>query len=398
VAEYDFFFSYPHAEVQTDKYLMKFYDDLRKAVCRARGLDPSKAVVSFLDQDIPRGADWERVLVAKLNECRTIVPIYTPAFYNSPDCMRELELFRLRLDGPQRKRPPVLGVLWSVGAVPMPAELRKLQYTVGDSTKPINQEGLLTGIKKYRLRYDEFVQQLCSDIIAAAEEQPPLPSIDADYRAATPPAAQAPLDLAGPGHVHFVYAATSATIPPPQRDPDPYGPLPRAWRPFHPPTTAAIGPVAQEVAGALEFTSDELPFDGQLLDAIRNAEKKRNLVVAIIDGWSVQLPANGELLEKLDEANYRNLSVLVPWNLKHGGTANELPRLKESVRSALGRWVGAGGDPLRFNDAITDLPQLKSTLADVLTRLRAQVFNTSKGRPAPYVPKPSLDNTFGSAA
>jgi FxsC-like protein len=395
---YDFFFSYPHAEVKTDSYLMKFYEDLRKAVCRERGLDPEKDIVSFLDQDIPRGADWEKLLVAKLNECHTIVPIYTPSFYTSPDCMRELELFRMRLSGPARKQPPVLGVLWSVGSVPMPAELADLQYTVGDSTTQINKEGLLTGIKRFRLRYDDFVKRLARDIVTGAGEQPPLPPIDANYHAAPAGPASPPSDLAGPGHVHFVYAATSATAPPPRRTPVPYGPFPRAWQPFHPPTPAAIGPVAQEVAGALGYTSDELPFDGELLASIRSAEKKRNLVVAIIDGWSVLLPANGELLAKLDEANYRNLSVLVPWNMKDDGTTHELPLLKESVRSALGRWVGEGSDSLRFNDEIKDLPQLKWTLGDVLTKLRAQVFNTARGRPTPFVPKPSLDNTFGSAA
>lgn len=388
---YDFFFSYPRAEARSDPYLMRFFDDLSKEICRLRGLDPETRV-GYRDEVIDRGADWQRALMAGLTQSRTIVPLYMPSFYNSSDgCMRELELFESRMQGLQRRHTVVKPVFWTTGAVPMPEHLTTFQYTYGSTAAEINQKGVLHALtRNKRLAVRDLVEQLALDIVSAADEQPALPAILGSYER-TQPSQVVPLDIEGPAHVHFVYVATSANTLPQQRGPAAYGPAPRSWRPFNPPTAQAIGPMTQEVAGSQEFTSDELHFDQNIVGAMREAERKRNLVVMIVDGWSVRLAPYGEVLRLIDEQNFLNASILVPFNESDAETVAASAELRDAVRSAMEHWL-IPADALRFNDTVTTLPQLKTTLADTLTRLRAQVFNRGGGRPTPSVPRPTLTN------
>jgi FxsC-like protein len=391
--EYDFFFSYPRAEAKIDPYLLDFYKALSNQICRLRGLDPDKVKPGFSDHDMERGTDWQQFLLRKLNESKTIVPVLMPAFYNSDDCMRELELFQSRLTNVQRQHSAVKSIFWMDGAVPMPDGLRRLQYTSGDPNDPINTKGVLYACKKGLPSYDDMIDQLARDIVKSADEQPPLPPTVGSYQRAEPRQVD-PVDVAGPDHVHFVYVAASADKLP--RRAAAYGGVPKAWRPFHPPTTSPIGPLTQAAAGSIEFSSDELRFDQGLLKAMRDAEDNRNLVMLIVDGWSVQLAEFDEVLGLIDKENFINAGIVVPLNENDPETAEKVNDLRDAVRGVLYRWSDSN-DKLRYDDSITKLDQLKQELADKLVRLRAKVFNARRGRPTPQVPRPTLTNT-GSAA
>jgi len=384
---YDFFFSYPRREAKIDPYLKQFYDDLSNEIRRLRGTSDDPG---FIDHDIAGGEDWQRRLVKALNESKTFLAMLMPAYYNSDNCMRELELFESRIANLQPQYPLIRGVFWLQGEVQMPAKLQRLQYTYGDPTAPINLKGVLYARKKRLGSYGDLIERLARDIVRAAN-QPELPGIAEGYQHAQPRQAD-PIDITGPDHVHFVYVATSADKPPQRIDAAAYGVVPKSWRPFHPPTTSPIAPLTQAAASSIEFSSDELPFDRNLVNAIREAERKRNLVVLIVDGWSMQLAGFDEVLRMIDEQNFVNAAFVVPLNENDPETAARTGDLRDAVRASLYRW-STSKDKLRFDDSITKLEQLKRELPVKILRLRAKVFNAGRGRPTPAVSRPTLTNT-----
>ena len=61
------------------------------------------------------------------------------------------------------------------------------------------------------------------------------------------------------------------------------------WKPFFPTDTTRIHRFAQHIAASdeLDFTSEELPFGPNLINEIIDSWNKRQIVVLIVDGWSL---------------------------------------------------------------------------------------------------------------
>src|SRR6185503_7700944 len=99
---YWFFFSYAHFE--NAEYLQRFYDDLSDLVSSQAAL--AKPAMSFTDEKKPgyidrvaitHGSIWNTSLETGLKNCSVFVPIYSPSYFNSEYCGKELAVFRKRV-------------------------------------------------------------------------------------------------------------------------------------------------------------------------------------------------------------------------------------------------------------------------------------------------------------
>ncbi len=397
---YDFFFSYPRRE--WGAFVERFYNDLHDAVRRRRGGDADRG---FRDRDdIQRGAEWDLSLRNALQSSRTIVALYCPTYFMRPVCLKELRFMQQRRQAflaqdpaNAEKRSPIKPVSW-IAPFDVPADLATLQYST-EADEFFREDGLDSFMRTKSIRsgrYPAFVETLARDIIATADQVDlPLlgraPSFLDDEDISAPPAS--PSNEEGPTHVKFVYLAPTEHAAEVRQRRTYYGPVSRSWKPFVPDFSGGIGPLAQAVAGEYDFTSDELSFGPTLPRDVQEAEDRKNVVVILMDGWAVRVPSYTEVLTELDRVRALNCGVLIPWNCGDPQTASARQSLSSDIRRALYRWA-AEPNPARFNEAISNAEELRTRLAEALTRLKNDILMASEPRisgPA----KPTIANTLG---
>ncbi|TDM06557.1 MAG: hypothetical protein C4K60_18715 [Ideonella sp. MAG2] len=99
---------------QTDAspYFKRFCELLEAAIVRAGGAKHVKHVL--WDEDLGQGDEWPQKLQAKLNEADVFLPLYSPLYFASVPCGRELGFFMQRVvPAPGFDAIPVLPVWWS---------------------------------------------------------------------------------------------------------------------------------------------------------------------------------------------------------------------------------------------------------------------------------------------
>lgn len=399
---YDFFFSYPRSA--DNAYMEKFYNELEDMVRQFRGKKKDEPVGFIDQQDLERGSDWPEELKNALQTSKVMVALYCPAYFNSAFCRKELRVFDLRQRQYERQMraagrtyvaPNAIKPVpwWSPFTVP--PDLAHLQYQTG-AAGSIEEKGLFFARKKgpSNEKYTEYVRKLASEISDICENYdlppladfPPLRDMDEGQEVVT-----TNVDEEGAKHVKFVYIALRSDEAKALREQlTAYGPRGRAWKPFLPDVDRGIGPIAQAVAGEYDFTSDELTFSPDLPREIQRAEDRGNVVLILMDGWSVRVGTYFEVLRDLDRLRLANCGILVPWNLNDPETASARDTLAAEVRQALRRW-SADENPVHFNDAITSPDDLRKHLGVTLGQL--QVKAAMAARPGiAGKPKPTITN------
>ena len=286
-----------------------------------RGL-PAGAEVGFFDQrDLELGEDWDAALVDALQSAKVMVAIASPGYWKSEYCGKEWALFRARLTqaaGAGGKPAPLLKpVVWVPFKIDeLPPAVTGGQLTFGDPHALHNERGLrylLKQIQEQRSAYNDLVEALAREIVDAADQHPLAPlatvpklgqvaSAFVDKGAATggaPGAAGAPAATGsaapgGPKHVAFIYVAAHPQAFGAARKAEPYvdvgGP---DWKPFYPVNTTRVHRFVQSVVAGddLDFTSETMPFGANLIARIDEAWRQRQIVVLVVDPWSVHWDA-----------------------------------------------------------------------------------------------------------
>lgn len=88
-----FFFSYSHNDSLPD--LQRFYADLDGNIRGRTG--QQNAPCSFMDTNIPNGQPWPTTILEALSRCRLIVCAFSPHFFQSEYCAKELGIYFDRL-------------------------------------------------------------------------------------------------------------------------------------------------------------------------------------------------------------------------------------------------------------------------------------------------------------
>lgn len=412
--DYDFFLSYTRAD--DDPYLQRFFKELSEEV-RIRLGHPLGTRVGFFDQsDIELGSQWKEEIVDALLNSKVLVCLYSPAYFKSPYCGREWQLFHLRraryLEAQRAagevnaRLPPVIKpVIWIPPVVDnevsadddearKPASLpetidkavREDQYTLGKQSDLYNVEGLRYVLKRgYKQRYNDYVVRLAKQIIQAGS-LPPLPALgQAPSLLALEPAF--PIQPAASSrHVRFVFVAADPKKLGNERSPEPY--LETGgydWKPYYPAKKISIGDFVHYVATQKElgFTSDNLPFNRSLRNEIKTAWKDGKIVVLLVDGWTLSWDQKcRSILKELDEkGSDANYSVIVPWN----DDDPELVANRAQIEQVLADTFGSlARGSVYYKDSVRSPIELQEALREVLIRIKAEIRNRKDAvRPLP---------------
>jgi FxsC-like protein len=386
---YEFFLSYTRAN--NDAFLKKFFDELSQAIRDLRGL-PASAEVGFFDQkSLELGEQWDDTIVEALQTSNVLVPVASPGYFKSEYCGKEWELFRRRLAaaaGGQPIAPLIKPVVWIAFDIPsLPETVRDVQLTFGDPQAVQNQRGIKHLLKNLQTNQETFnllIEELARQITRAADQNPVPRMVDVPNLQDVPSAfvrraaQQKPAAVpTGPKHVRFVFVAADPNAFGSARARDPYLDAGGAdWKPFYPDDTTRIHRFVQSFVSSdeLDFTSEELRFGPDLLAEIDDAWQKRQIVVLIVDGWSVHWDAQyRDVLSQLDRRLDYHWCVLVPNNEKDQDAGLIRAHIESALSQTFDRHANLARNPLFYRDNIRSAADLKIQLRDVLTKLKEEI-------------------------
>lgn len=391
--DYWFFLSHARRDALGEEYVRRFFDDLARRVGQIAGLpsDMPNQSIGFGDfSGLEPGDRWPDRLTEALQASRTLVCLYSPAYFNSDYCGRELRVFLDRVDAVPGSRPSViLPVLWEgADRLPreLPAELASIQHGAGDFGDAYDRGGahwlisLEANRDDYRTFIDGFalriVEQARPDSVPRLANVPPLDQVTSVFgrRSRT----DAPASF-GPGTGVFVFvAAADAEARQVRSGVDAYGRTGgREWRPWFPNMERPVGVVSQTVASLENLFYETLTVDDALLDRLRSAEETNAIVMIVVDPWTIQLePYRSHMLE-FDQRAFVNCALLVPWNESDPETAAAQDRLATAVRRTFSRYFVLSSTQLREIRSADELQHtLIAAIGDVRRRIlqRAEVF------------------------
>ena len=392
---YEFFLSY--ARDNYSEYLKEFHKDLSETVRMKRGLRKEDAVSFFDQQGIELGAAWDPTLVQALQQSKVMIALGSPLYFKQDYCGREWEFFQRRCAAnplPDGSVPPLLKpVVW----VPydfdkLPPSVAVLQQTLRETTAVHNTKGLWYVLKqkgKLRSAYNDFIETLADDIITAGDKYavPPLanaPLLESMSSAFAPVpapiAVQPPGTPSGPKHVRFIFAAAHPATFGAARKPDPYLVAGAGeWKPFFPKDERPVNPLLAQVAARddLLFSSSEVAFGPNLIADIQDALKRRQIVVSVVDPWTLYWdarqpqPQYSPVLRELDQMMGYHWCVLVP------DADAECAPLRDDInkvlRSTFDLHATLYPNPLFYREGIQSAPDLQSAVAEVLIRLKEEI-------------------------
>jgi FxsC-like protein len=397
-----FFFSYACANAQgeADAYVSKFFNDLVFEI-QQKAQPPVQGQIGFRDWDnIGTGDILPQKLIDGLRTCKIFVPLYSPLYFTREACGKEWHAFTERLAehaktsaNPQELPPLIMPVWWvpvDLHKCGLPASITSLKYTYDHLSKEYEfgekykNEGLLQLLqlddpdyKKFVTRFAMRMREVCKAHVltdAQALAWDGLPNAFQPVAAAA--TAPAP---AGPGHVEFLIAAGCAPqfahVPARQAC---YGDRPENWRPYHPQFAKRIGPLVQMTAGAADLTSLLVDVGPGLRDRLKQAKNKQNIVVLIVDPWSLDVASIADHLGEYDELDLWNCTAFVTWNDDDLETQHKRPALKQKVVEIFENKTAPGRDTNTFRDDINSLKKLEGDLAEALVQIQQRIVERGK--------------------
>lgn len=409
-----FFLSY--ARDNGDKYLHKFYRDLNNAIHNLAA--PGEGTDGFFDvEDIKLGADWPAALSSALQNCRTFVSLYSPAYFTKEYCGKEWQAFSARQtanssDLPEYAACPslMMPVLWVPEArlpSPLPEAVSAVQYKHADLGEVYAREGLrqIMALKKYTDHYREFVMNFADRLIQAvrthplppARRPPRMAEVENAFRLRPAPAVNrcAEAGNTGPRFVQFVFVAGRRNeLSEVRKTLDPYGEEGGFdWRPYCPEVVEEVGIIAQEVATREKLYGGFMPLDEDIVGRIKDAECQNKIVAIIVDTWTLNLQRYRAFMSEYDGRNFINCAVLVPWNNWDDETQVNRSVLVNRMWGTFYRHA-VKPDPNCFLDSISSPDELRKGLSAALNKARERIVEKAevirKAENGPAIPKPRI--------
>ncbi len=186
--------------------IKRFFDDLCLEIGYIAGGLKESDPAAF-DQEMPLGVTWQRRLSYFLANCRVLVPLLSPPFFESEWCGKEWWVFNQRaveIRPPLRDdEPAVVPVIW----VPVPSDrmhpaLSRLQYTNRHMPDSYTREGLLALSRSDGRDYRVAVYQIAKRIGELLEHTTVAPGKMVNLNTA-PNAFKEPKGLPNWEHVRF---------------------------------------------------------------------------------------------------------------------------------------------------------------------------------------------------
>lgn len=411
----------------TAPFIKRFCELLNDAIVRSTGV---RAQHVLADVQMREGAQWPVELTARLDEATVLVALYSPLYFASEECGRELGYFvsRLPVEAGAMESVPIVPVWWNRSAgrdadgfpVAPPSQdsrIDALQHRSRDTTlwggfsfQDISRRGLeyfITNESNVDFRpvvgaffddlagrIDELHRQHAGRLGQGAGEYREAPRLWAEAR---PSPSRAPGQSPG-SRVHFVILAAR---------PEEIGALPQVggelmpaymeeggkdWRPFLP-TDGYIGFWLQQIvlrnASGCEANIIVQPDAEEAARLAVEIGKGSQPLFFVIDAWSSRLEPYKRLIRVLSERNLPNCAVVVPFT-----KAEERPDVIDDLHQMLAQREGYD-DALVKTYVATCPKELEEHIAWLYEKMRQKFRDRqarSAKRKAPFGggPRPTL--------
>lgn len=403
------FLSY-NATRESAVWVRRLSDRLQEAMAAELGDKNAKYV--YVDKSLKEGDLWPKHLVQELNACDVFLPLYSPLFFGSTYCRKELGFVveRIRRSGNAAAlvSVPILPVLWyrlanrtSEGYSIPPRSgdplLDELQLWPRDEVKrgkyslsDVAREGLEYFLKQdgnpdFTPVIDEYMRHLAGQIRTLAQLRGVMSKVDIALENAPDPFAQQQAAVnaggampvparAGGSRVHFIVVAAKPEeidgVPGIAANADAYRDEGGTdWRPFWP-DSRYIGRCLQAIviknfddAEAVPIAVDDVARASQL--AAKAAKLGQPLFI-IVDAWSSRLNKYADFVESLSRQNLPYCAVVVPFV-----SAMERNDVVEHMHTLL-QAREAVDDPLFQTYVAINERELEKCIADLHEKIRAK--------------------------
>ncbi|MEO8260800.1 MAG: FxsC protein [Acidobacteriota bacterium] len=339
------------------KLFDRFLDDLITEIDQSDGTIPRDEIAFFAPRQIETGHQWPAELADALRTSRLLLAFYSPYYFVSRWCGREVQVFLDRQAewakqvGLDRPAQVIIPVLWMPCEPKIPSSISHLQFT--DDRFP--SEYRKRGVRRLmalalETEYEETKAALAERILQALAEPPmphggplgPMETLPAAFASAAPPSAAADAAQPSARAAYFVFAAPRRQeLEGIRKTLDPWGSTGWHWNPFHPVTDKCVGAMAQQAAGNKNLPFVALPCDDTLEEQLKRTRKLQSPVVIVTDPWSVTIQSYRRVLEDYDGLMLLNCAVLVPWNDDDPETREQQATLETLLRQTCRQKIAA---------------------------------------------------------
>jgi FxsC-like protein len=406
IMSYLFFLSYAHDDNKPgsgseDGLVKKFYDDLCDAVRAKTGL-PENEIGFFDAEEIELGTKWSQELAEAIQTSSAFVSVFSPTYFRKPFCGQEWTVFNLRQQayaetlaaGAEEPRL-MIPVLWEKEIYvnrAMPAALKVYQYNHGGFGANYPVYGLRQILSDENLRkayYVDFLDKFSDKLIEAADQHPAMPRLDgagpleeiepvfpavAPANAAAPQNGQ-PAASANPRYVKFVFVVggqaelKAAQV---RQRLEYYGESGAEWVPYLPDVKDEIDRLVKRIALDGDFSPEEtISLNDDLLKRLEEAQDKNQIVVIVVDSWSLRIRNYHEWMRNFDEKSLLNCIVVIPWN-NDDETTNNRPLLENVILATFqNRSLDKSPD---FLSCVGSVDELKDWLGKTLRDTKEKII------------------------
>jgi FxsC-like protein len=392
--DYPFFFSYAsndrnvvdrESEVTNKQDFLKiFFNDLDREMKELGYPDGG-----FFDKESIE-SQWKRELAQGLASSRILVPLYSPNYFQSAYCGKEWETFRLRFEENEVRRYPdvtnskvILPVLWKAPVVfPEGVSQSQIQYEKGLPAE-YKDNGLwyLLNFKRKTIVYKQFIHVFARQLLELADAQGAPKVRDLlEIDTLNPPFP----GLSRPGlkYVRYVFVAglkmqmeglrTVNNSYANFRDR-------RDWRPCFPDQDLPVGGIATGPAKADQRGFEFLAPTPHLMDHLREARRLNNVILVVVDPWSVKLPDFHQFLQDFDAEGFPNSAVLVNWNGKDPET---MARKQQLQLDLLDYFRGRVGRQEYHKGEVSSVGTFEQAVVEAFNAVQARLIALGKICPA----------------
>ncbi|WP_406202191.1 TIR-like protein FxsC [Kitasatospora sp. NBC_01560] len=395
-----FFFSYARRDHQAGgAFVDQFFSDLRDELAR---IEPAAGPGELAYRDTERlrvGDDWEQQLSRMLAVSRTMVALYSPAYFASPYCGKEWTAF----DGRMRRHrtltgeevPALIPVVWEPPPACLPSEVRRIQYSQHDLGAAYAAGGLrgLLRADPHGPDYRRVVRAIAERVREAAclpltelthldlgrvsgcfplPDAAPPPGrsgmvrifVAAGRSPARRPSGE-PLSVNLPAQAQAQAPAAEAPVaaapgaPAQQQDEAGYrggwyGDRPRDWAPYHPPRLPPLVVQAQQVITRAGHSTTLDEVGPGLAASLDRAREDNEACILLVDPWAAGAEPYRQVLRDFDDQNHPVTGVLVPAGTDDPPEGPARSRLWGGVREVFPRnWLHRSGPEPLFRVRVT---------------------------------------------
>ena len=388
-----FFFSYARSD--GGAYLNRFFRDLVGELNRLTGRHEETDLVFRDTTGIQIGERWPVKISDALMSCRIFLSLQSPTYFNREFCGKEWKIFQSRLEAYANEisllipPPLIIPIYW----IPLPPGYRRLpqavttiQWSHSELGELYANEGLFYLLRHNKSKdYREAVYRLAKRLVALEAEYKDFPRADHLIDLATVESAFSPLPEAiqesrvnnGVNHVQFVIVAGHRDeLKAIRKIVTRYGNEAVDWCPYCPTVAKRIGATAQHVASEENLTSEFMLIDYDLSEGMKRAKKLNNVVIFIVDPWTVGLDKYRLRVRIYDQEHHYHCALVIPWP-DDEETSGHRKQLDEFVRIAF-ITKAMMKDPNSFRDKIDSPESLEAELRHSIAHATAQILKAAE--------------------